>query len=376
MNTVFLKEISPNEIKTLKAFLDMLKLAKEHTASKPSTIQDYLTYRNKIEKYLVYPFSKKLKMMIDASDKTVKEHQSHTKNKSPNYKSFNTQYKPFKDLFLSKGNIDELYKMATSIDKISSSIKKANRNEEELISKSNPFEISSLTLFFSGGKKTGLLSQFTPDDMDDLLKIDLNDFKYTYLKLPDHDDYQYLVYFIQNLKNSNKPIEVSAIQQKYIADFKYASKSTYKELDKLVDNYLFNNDKSIIQDILNRMKEFPELIKINEAAKLKIKEVYRGIQEQEEYGSNVQKYINEDKRQKFIATSDTISAAKNFAQAKGHLDSVANSNAGVIITYKVDRHSIVLDTSIFGSAFGESEILIDATKASIKDSEFESYRDW
>jgi len=373
MNTAFLKEISSTETKTLKAFINVLKITKAHIDSKPKNIKDYLEYRGKIEKYLSYPFSKKLKTLVTDTDKKVKDYNDHNTNKPANSKAFNSQYKKFRNAFLNKGDLDELHKMATSISKITDSINEANKDQSELITKTNPFEISPLSSFFSGGKKAGLLHSFTPDDMDRILRTDLTKFKYSYLKLPDHDDYQYMVYFIENLKDSQKPIEVSSSQQKYIADFKYATKETYKALDKLVDKYLFSNDKKIIQEIMTRMQEFPELVKINDAHKRKIKTVFRGIPVQEENSFNTSKYIEQDKRTRFVATSESHHAAENFAKAKGHLDSVANSSGGVIIVYNVNSDSILLDTSIFGSAFGEAEILIDATKAKVQEAE---YYDW
>lgn len=373
MNTAFLKEISSTEIKTLKAFINVLKITKNHIDSKPKNIKDYLEYRGKIEEYLSYPFSKKLKQLVADTDKKVKDYNDHNTNKPANNKAFTSQYNAFRKAFLNKGNVDDLYKMAASISKITSSINEANKDQSELISKTNPFEISPLNSFFSGGKKTGLLHSFTPDDMDRILQTDLTKFKYSYLKLPDHDDYQYMVYFIENLKDSQKPIEVTPDQQKYMADFKYASKATYKELDALVDKYLFNNDKKIIQEIMTRMQEFPELVKINEQRKRKIKIVFRGIPAQDERSVNTDEYINQDKKTRFVATSESHHAAENFAKAKGHLDSVANSAGGVIIVYNVNADSILLDTSIFGSAFGESEILIDATKAKVQEAE---YYDW
>ena len=55
---------------------------------------------------------------------------------------------------------------------------------------------------------------------------------------------------------------------------------------------------------------------------------------------------------------------------RGHLESsTRRSDYGFMITYSVSSKSIILDTRIFGSIYGEDEIVIDSNKAKIKDIE-------
>lgn len=376
MKTAFLREITQKEITTLEAFLDLIKVSRDYYKSKPSTIDEYNKFKKQMSPFLKFPFAKKIREEFAKTDKHISKYNNDNDAKPKNTKAFSSQYNSLKDLYFNKGSIDDMYTIATKLKTTASSINDANIQQTEFIGKTNPFEISPLNSFFSGGKKTGLLSQFTDADIDDLTGKDLSKFKYAYLKLPNHDDYQYMVYFINKLQDSKDPIEVSSTERKYMADFKYATNADYKALDKLVDTYLFNNDKKVIQEILTRMKQFPELVNINNSLKQKTKRVYRGIPEQEHFGSDINKYINEDKRTKIVATSTSAYAAKNFAKAKGHLDSVPNSKAGVIIVYKTKPSDIILHTSIFGSAFGESEILIDASKATVENTEFEYWDDY
>ena len=79
--------------------------------------------------------------------------------------------------------------------------------------------------------------------------------------------------------------------------------------------------------------------------------------------------LKQEKKNKWVSTSKYDDSAKNFAMQKGHLMGGRNNEWGLLLTYKVNPNSILLDTEIFGSIFGEAEVLIDTSKAKLVDYE-------
>jgi adenylosuccinate synthase len=117
------------------------------------------------------------------------------------------------------------------------------------------------------------------------------------------------------------------------------------------------------------VNDIPSIKSANDSAKKKIKTVYRGIGigEDDEGDPSRDQIIAQDRESKYVATSDSRHAAKNFALQKGHLeDSEERRSAlGYIIEYRVTPDAILFDTKVIDTVYNESEILIDATKAEV-----------
>ncbi|OYT14743.1 MAG: hypothetical protein B7C24_16715, partial [Bacteroidetes bacterium 4572_77] len=230
----------------------------------------------------------------------------------------------------------------------------------------NPFIKQSNWLFQS----TGLLKNFDLVDMNNLINKDFSKFKYSYLNFPSKhlNDFEYLVIFAQKLRDSKEEVGIDLAEFNEFIDFLYQAKGDWEDLRKLVDKYLHDNDKKLIPKILKELDNFPELKEMNDKQKKKLKTVYRGVSGEGEYATSkdIKSILAQEKKNKFVATSKFDDSAKNFALRKGHLMGGRNNDWGLLITYKVNPASIILDTEIFGSIFGESEVLIDTTKAKVQ----------
>lgn len=97
-----------------------------------------------------------------------------------------------------------------------------------------------------------------------------------------------------------------------------------------------------------------------------INKVYRGIN-----GDDVERLEDirvTEKDIKYVSTSPNENIALRFAQGRGHLDDMSRNRRGYILEYDIsDRDCVILNTSLFGTAFNESDILIDASKAKLID---------
>ncbi len=222
---------------------------------------------------------------------------------------------------------------------------------------------------------TGLLEYLGDTEYNKIREIDLSKTLYTAVDFPIakmKSEFHYLLYFMLHLQETPEPVSL-----KYYSDFrthlrvKHANDGALEDLLKITDRYLHANDKALIPKIVALIKKIPSLDRINQKNKAKIKLVYRGIGVSDEDRMTEQKIIEHDKKLQYVATSDSRHAAKNFALQKGHLEGEDSrrSDVGYIITYQVTPAAILFDTKLIDTAFNESEILIDATKATVKEIE-------
>lgn len=225
--------------------------------------------------------------------------------------------------------------------------------------------------FFSGGA-TELLDIIDGPEYEKIISIDFGQPVYTYTNFPTskmEDTPEYLVAFMLNLEKDGKPkrLKSNVDFRKYLMLAKSGSDS-YKVLMDMVENYLRNNNKSLIPKIVKYIDDHPEIKAANNKEKKNLKVVYRGIPGYtHDDGSQLTKseVVLNDKKEYAVATSPHYSAAKNFAYAKGHLDAERNSDFGFIIEYEVNPESIILATYVLGTAYGETEVLIDPNKAKV-----------
>ena len=219
-------------------------------------------------------------------------------------------------------------------------------------------------LFFG---TTGILDQFEKEDQKEVLDINLDKPLWTYLTIPDNklSDYEYMIWWILHLCFSPDEVTIEDRDFKIYAKYAFAGPE-FEQLEKLIQNYLSSNEKSLLPDILKLMIDIPEVAKLNAQRKQEIHIVYRGIPVTENM-SNKQ-IIVEDFKNHYIATSTSNRAARNFALRKGHLESdeARRTEDGVIITYSVTPSAILFDTSILGGIFNESEVVVDSHKATVK----------
>lgn len=210
---------------------------------------------------------------------------------------------------------------------------------------------------------TRILENLSVEDYEKISKIDFTKKLYSYGEFPrKNDDFDYIVAYLLNLSHENK-LTVSAHQYRLLSRIKHEGSEEYDQLLKITSAYLHNNDRSLVPKILALIDKIPDIKAANEREKAGIKVVYRGIPGDD---SSETEIIARDKEQKYVATSTSKYAAKNFALQKGHLESQRRSEVGYIITYVVNPEAIILNTKVISTIFNESEVLIDPNKAKIK----------
>lgn len=218
-----------------------------------------------------------------------------------------------------------------------------------------------------------LLSTIGSKEYEAIRAIDFSKQQYSSLDFPHakSDDFDFVLFYMISLSDSPKPKRLmNAHSLRIHAKVEMANDPRYQELLKLLDVYLHNNDTSLIPKIHGLIESIPAVKSANDAAKKKIKVVYRGLG----FGERMPSYeaiIAKEKENKYVATSDSHFAAKNFALQKGHLESAdeRRSEYGIIIEYAVKPDAILFDTKVIETVYNESEILIDARKAEVKNIE-------
>lgn len=212
-------------------------------------------------------------------------------------------------------------------------------------------------LFF---QTNDFLRRFEENEMDNVIAIDPNAV-FTYMDMPMDENFQYLAYWAMELSKKNEPAQLNQHQYNKWIRLQYKDDPDFNELLKLVDRYLSSNIKDNVVKILQKLKKFPILVKTHEKLRRNIDRVYRGVPE-----TDVKYVLNREREKKFVATSTSRHAAENFALSKGHLEQKGRTD-GVVIIYDVTPNDIIFDTRLFGSIFGESEVLINASTAKVND---------
>jgi hypothetical protein len=227
--------------------------------------------------------------------------------------------------------------------------------------------------FLVGGQRLGLMSVLDKETIEDVAKIDIGSLPYTYIfpKLnsdgslyigTNTNEIQILITIIKSLKSSPKPVRLNPTEYEV---FKRIMSPHFNELRNLIQNYIFSNNKSIVDKIKSLMTPEDREAMINSIQS--VKKVYRGIGWNGQY--RTEKNIREDEiKSKYVSTTPNLSVANRFTRGAGHLenDSVNRNEHRAILTYDIsNKNSVILSTTIFGEAFDETDILIDATVAKL-----------
>lgn len=224
--------------------------------------------------------------------------------------------------------------------------------------------LNSFTIFGT----TRFLELLRVEDYEQVHSLDTNGPLFTMYDFPVKmmkEHWDYIIYFLLNLKTTGGHVEFTAASEhRQFLRAKHSGDAAYEELLKVMDKYLHDNDKALIPRIVELIEKIPEVKAANDKRKHAIKSVWRGVADAD--GSD-EEIIEADRATKYVATSESLYAAKNFALAKGHLEKDRRSKVGHLIKYEVTPDAILFDTKIIATVFNESEVLIDATKALVKE---------
>lgn len=373
---VSFRTASDDEIVMAQAFQDLTKLSLEFFSGKagaPKSQKDLKKFRKEVKRFSNYPFARKMQKLADRIGKDLG---TKFQAKRPSVRKSNTQ----ELIALGERLAAALVSGKPDVVAADRALELANQvrnagTDLELAHYRDPHHLEDPMIF----SRPGFLQQFDHEMMEALVNKDLSKFKYTYLTLPSDKmgDFTYMVHWINELSDSSEDKELSNKEFTAYSEFAYSGEA-FDKIKSLVDRYLHGNSKKLIPEILKAMSDVPDIEKTNEAAKKKITTVYRGVpladqddeDDPESYrirpAYDVDDVLERDLEQRYVATSTSRHSARNFALQKGHLtsDEGRRSKEGVIIEYSVTPDSIVLDTSIFGGLFGESEVIIIPRKAS------------
>lgn len=348
----------------LKKFQEMLLLIKLDTLDE----KEVKKIKENLNRYSSYNFSKTLLKNINdylESIYVAKEEIS----KSLNLSSVNE----IKEEFF-QGNYKNVYNESLVLSRKIKSYLLSLTKTKKKFTKFSEIKKSPLHQLFSGGQRTGLLSLLDQSTIDDIISVDLEG-KYTYLypqhsssglNLPDAtSEIEYLIYIISKLKDSPKAVRLSS---KDFEIYYRIMNPQFSELRKLIQHYIFSNDKKSIEKIKELIT--PDIRQAIIKSTQGIKVVYRGLNGIEAYNKN--EIRETEKKIRFISTSPDKYVAERFAKAKGHLNTSDKQEdegkESTLLTYDIsNKDCVIFSTAIFGEAFGESDILIDSTKATLLD---------
>ena len=220
------------------------------------------------------------------------------------------------------------------------------------------------------GPSGRLMDSVSESDFDVVDKLDFSKQLYTSIPYPSSKahDTDYLLYFLSKLSDNPKPRGIMGSHDFRVhMKAELANDENFAELKQITDQYLHENDKKLIPKIAELVEKIPSIKAANDKKKRSIKLVYRGLGFSDDSSPSFDDIQEHEEKEKFVATSTSRHAAKNFALQKGHLESdeMARASYSVILTYEVTPDCILFDTSVIDTAFNESEVVIDATKAEL-----------
>lgn len=360
-------EVPRDVVRTLKLFQTVLRIVFEHYHSgyradkrgQLRSLEEFKSLKAKLKQHQAVPFVRPIFNQIESINRAfIQKYQSQRQLKKQSVRAplaavlqaWNTK------------NIPAILRAASPVAALVAQHRQAA--VDPLYSKFNPYYIENPMFFISAS----FLEMFEREQIEAVMNLDLDQYRYSYLPLPPdkQGDFQYLGYYMLKLKNNQDPVSITGKDAKKYFDLAFTG-SKYQELVTAITNYLHNNDKALIPAIVAGIREFPEINELNEKAKQGVSRVFRGIGGE----PSVTKIIQQDRAARYVATSTSHRVAENFALQRGHLEdrNTRRVEDAVIITYAVGPESILFDTTIFGGLFGEGEILIDVSKATVEETE-------
>jgi hypothetical protein len=267
------------------------------------------------------------------------------------------------------GDMSQVRKAGKILDEYTPAfVRSLNRDSDIKNIVRNP--VKKTVRLFGSGYSNELVPHFGAGDAEKLISLDLEQFRYSPVPFPSGTrDVEEVIFFMQNLKDTDEDIEIngeSAIRLLRMS----TSKELMEEFGKQLKKYLQGWDQKALAFVVKTVNEVPLLRQLNNKAKADLAgiKLYRGVGVDEDVkdiydGDDV---AAQDLSKKTIAVSSSYQAALNFAYKRGHMmGNVSNTERSFMLTYTPTPKDIVLVLEIFGSVYGESEIIIRPTKKNL-----------
>lgn len=355
------RPLERSETEYLKAFQEMLEVILTYFSESEHFKGNLDDLKAAINRFSNYPFASKLIDTVNSMNNEFDTIQQ-AKTQPDNLDLIVQTTKQLEAQFL-KGKFDN--SLVAKLNQLLTAANTRNKNvDDELGKYKNPMKIED-PLFFGTDNFIRSLSE---NNMKDIVRTNVEG-KYTFLDVPYTDtNFQYMVFFFNNLKDNDEPIELSAHQADKVIRYENRNNAEFDELMGLVKRFLISNERAVLPEILKMLNKFPKLKALNQKAKVD-RTVYRGIKHREGADGESLGYDHDmAMEQRYVSTSTDRDVALRFALGIGHLESLKSARTdGTLITYRVPFDAIVLDTMIFGGKYLESELIIDALKSEVTD---------
>ena len=359
-------EINSETISTLKTFQEVMAIVYDfYHASKRgdkrgqlNSSRDFKKLKTEMKRFHNYPF---MAPMIKQLQSVQKELIDNVQAKRQERRVDGSEFELSLNRALSAWKTGDPTKAIQATRELQAfTVSSQKASQTPLKNKFNPFYIENPMIFQS----RNFLETFEQSEIRQVIETDFTQSKYSYLPLNElsKNDFQYLAYFILRLRKSPDEINLAGSQLRKYFDMALGG-DEYNALIKMVKEYLSNNNKSLLPEIMQKVNQFPEIKSANDRAKHSVTEVFRGYPTYDEEDDETPIQMDD----KYMATSKSRRVATNFAMAIGHMEREEDrrSDYGWVETFSVTPDDIILDTTIFGGIFNEEEIIINPRRAKL-----------
>lgn len=359
--------LTEQEQQALQAFQTVLRIiAAFYKDSKGDVDEAFNTTVSKLEEYYDYGFMQPVKKWVTASKEKIDQIE-HAKTVVPKISSSIPQLVKTMQSALMKNDVDTFLRAGNSSQRVVNALATSSKNKRKEISNINqrPLYIQD-PIFFD---TANFLRAFEQTHQEKVTALDPSKM-YTYMPAPIDDNFQFFAYWCLELSDTDETATLSKTQmQKYIR-IKYKDNPVFVELVEEVKNYLYDNNKSRIDRAVALLNKFKDLKRLQQELNSDTSVLYRGINMSDDEELSYAELYAREMEQKYVATTDSEAIAKRFATKEGTVLNNPNQTPGWVITYNVDPKDIVIDTQLFGTAYGgEREIIINPKKAKLSDAD-------
>ena len=363
------KEISKRELAEVAAFQKFLRVLFVDHAKIEDRAQ-YKALRTALKPFESYSWFSPVQKQLARQNQSLK---TGVQDRRTVNRTRHTQIKAVNDAarqaFVT-GDMQQIRKVGKLLNKYMPAFERTVARQFE-IKKVVRNPVNKPSKLFGSGFSGELVPTFTEREARKIIDLDLDTHRYSVIDFPQGTtDIYEVVFFAQNLKDTPDEIEIdgkSAIRFLQMS----TSKAEMLEFHKQLESYLRSYNRKALKFVVDTVEQIPMLKQLNQQARKAIegKTFYRGVGLDADdaegiYGED--KVAEYDRKRGSVAVSAYYHSALNFAHKRGHLEGgVSRSEHAYMLSYKPEAEDIILVLEIFGTVYGESEIIIRPTKKNL-----------